>query len=142
MITNCYIICMEEKGPLAEWFEKKYLEWQLENGRKSLDEFSKYLSISRGYVSQIMNGDRKTIGLRSALHIADVLDDTTILDILSYPNPKEGAVYIPGYPHMSKMLTEAFATMRARGVDDDSPEAVQILRETALKYGIEVKSDK
>lgn len=132
-------ICYVDNGPLAEWFEKKYLEWQMTNGRKALDDFAIVLSISRGYLSQLMNGDRRSIGYRSAVKIAKVLDDTTILDILGYDTPEE-KINITGYPNMSKMLTEAFDIIRERGIEDDSPEAVKIILETAAKYGVNIKN--
>src|SRR5665648_108308 len=69
---------------LSEWFEKKYLEWQLENGRASLDGFAKLLRISRGYLSQILNGDKEKIGIKSAVLISNILHDDSLLDILGY----------------------------------------------------------
>jgi hypothetical protein len=124
---------------LAEWFEKAYLQWQLDNGRNSLDSFAEYLGISRGYLSQILNGDKKSVGRNTATVISQKLNDYSLLDILGFAHPKE-KIHIEGYPTMSKVLTEAFTIIRERGIEDDSPEAIQIISDIARKHGVDIKN--
>ena len=47
----------------SSWLESKYLEWQMAEGeRKSIDEFSKFLGVSRPAVSSWLNGHREPTG--------------------------------------------------------------------------------
>lgn len=133
---------------IADWFEKKYLEWQLEHGRKSLDEFAKVLHISRGYLSQILNGDKEKIGYKSALIISDALNDDSLLEILNYSRPEIGSGKIslgslP--PEIQETLTSALdeieRTFRTRSIQPDSPEGLEISFSVLKKFGVSFKSN-
>lgn len=125
---------------ISEWFEKKYLEWQLENGRASLDEFAKLLRISRGYLSQILNGDKETIGLKSALMISNILQDDSLLDILGYPRPDYSPVGLDSLPeemrnNLVRAIGEIRETFKNSSVDPSSPEGERISVEILKRYG-------
>ncbi len=46
-------------SPIADWLEKKYLEWQMVNGRASIRQFAKWLDMSHASVINLMNGKGK-----------------------------------------------------------------------------------
>lgn len=73
---------------LANWLEKKFLEWQLRQGKRiSLDEFAGYLGFTRAYISMILNGSRKNLTMSAAYQIGERLNDFSILELLGYPVP-------------------------------------------------------
>lgn len=134
-----------EKNPLADWFEKKYLEWQLANGRSSLDEFAKVLQISRGYLSQILNGDKEKIGYKSALIIAKTLKDDSLLELLGYSKPISDPPDIPfdSLPpqlqeKLSAALEEIEQTLKTRSIQPDTPEGLEISLSVLQKFGFSV----
>lgn len=87
MLTEIgYIQCVD-KGRLADYFERGYLEYQLANGRISLTEFAERLKITKGYLSLLMEGKRITLSYHKALFIAETLGDYEILDVLGYERP-------------------------------------------------------
>jgi len=71
-----------EKSRFADWLEKKYLNWQLENGRASIRQFARWLEINHALVVQWMNGKAspgpKTIHLlafRLGNEVYELLED-------------------------------------------------------------------
>ena len=70
----------------SKWLEQKFLEWEHSSARrKTLNEFSDYLGISRPVISMWMNGKRSP----SAANV-EVLADTfgdEIYDVLNLPRP-------------------------------------------------------
>lgn len=72
---------------LGKWFERKYLEYQLQHGLMTLKDFAELLDISRSYLSLILSGERSEISEHVALNIAEVLDDYSLLNILGYKRP-------------------------------------------------------
>jgi len=83
----CYIYGMK----LSNWFEKQYLQWQISQGRATIEEFSKYLGISRSYLSLLLNGERTNLSRETAFDIANKLNDYEILSILGYSLPEDVA---------------------------------------------------
>lgn len=52
---------MANKFP--QWLENNFLEWQLsEGGRKTLNDFARYLKVSQPTISAWLNGSRKPTG--------------------------------------------------------------------------------
>jgi hypothetical protein len=49
----------EEKIIFSDYLEKQYLLWQMDNGRASIREFSRWLDINHALVVQWMNGHGK-----------------------------------------------------------------------------------
>ena len=45
-----------------EWLERKFLEWQIDEGRKSLTSFAQYLGIPQAVISHYMSGRYKPSG--------------------------------------------------------------------------------
>ena len=86
------------KSPLTEWLEKAYLDFQYSHGRSALDVFADHLGISRGYLSQILNGYKKNIAKKTAILISQRLNDYSLLDLLGYSRPKEIAVPFSSLP--------------------------------------------
>jgi transcriptional regulator with XRE-family HTH domain len=133
------------KSELSKWLEKKYLEWQLENGKASILEFSEYLDMSQSYVSQIMNSTRETIGMKTAVKIADKLQDNSILDILGYSKLPSDSANIPfdSLPpqlqeKLSAALEEIERTLKTRSIQPDSPEGLEISLSVLQKFGFSV----
>lgn len=62
--------------------ERKYLEWQVkEGGRRSLDEFARYLDVSRAMISMTIQSKRLP-SPEMAYKWSEKLGDETILDIM------------------------------------------------------------
>ncbi len=69
-----------------EYLERKYLEWQNKQGkRKTIEDFAKYLGVSRPILSMWMNGSRKP-GLEN-IRLLSTIFGLEIYDILGYPRP-------------------------------------------------------
>jgi len=146
MITNCYINLMT-KGKLSDWFEKAYLQYQIDHGRISLDVFAAHLQISRGYLSQLLNGTKNSMGRHTAVAIAEKLNDYSLLDILGYSRPEPKPVPFSSLPpEFIKLLEEIdleiAKTFRERGITEYSAEAESIAREIMEKYGARLTDTK
>lgn len=136
------------RSDLSKWMEKKYLEWQLKNGKASILEFSEFLSMSQSYVSQIMNSSRETIGMKTAVKIAEKLQDNSILDILGYSK-------LPSDPNKSPLnslppllqerllsaLDEIERTLKTRSIQPDSKEGLEISISVLKKFGFSINSN-
>jgi len=72
---------------LSAWLERKYLDWQKENGRISMAKWAEVLGIDKVYLNQMMNGRRKSTTMQTAYQIGEQLNDFEILSILGYPRP-------------------------------------------------------
>ena len=71
----------------SEWMTKKFLEWQTEQGkRKTLEEFSAYVGVSRPLINMWMNGNQKP-GTEN-IHLLAELFGNEIYDVLELPRPK------------------------------------------------------
>lgn len=144
-MTNCYIMSVEnEVTNISEYFESNYLKWQLENGRKSLDEFAKYLGLSRGYISQLLNGDKQRVGRGTAYIICEKLNDYSLLDILGYPYPKKTEISYDELPEqlgqsLSKAMSEANKLI-GEGLDPTSEEGERIIIRIFEKQGFTYES--
>ncbi len=134
------MIYIMTKNDLSDWFEKKYLEWQMQKGRASLTKFSKFLGISKGYLSQILNGETKTIGMKSALQISEKLNDSSLLDILGYSVPDFSPAGLETLPeelrnNLSRAIGEIREIFKTRAIDSSSPEGELLSAEILKKYG-------
>lgn len=49
-------LASEMKTEFSKFLEKYYLNWQMENGRASIREFSRWLDINHAMIDQWMNG--------------------------------------------------------------------------------------
>lgn len=146
MITNCYILGMS-KGILSDWFERAFIQFQVENGRSSLDRFADHIGISRGYLSQLLNGYKTTIAKKTAIQISERLNDYSLLDILGYARPEPKPVPFSSLPPdfiklLEEIDREIAKTFRERGITEYSEEAEQVAREIMEKYGARVVSTK
>ena len=73
------------KTEFSQYLEKFYLNWQLEYGRASIREFSKWLDINHAMVIQWMNGNGKP-GPKSIPKLSRKLGPE-IYDIFDLPRP-------------------------------------------------------
>jgi len=64
---------------LSAWLERKYLDWQKENGRISMAKWAEVLGIDKVYLNQMMNGRRKSTTMQTAYQIGEQLNDFEIL---------------------------------------------------------------
>lgn len=140
----CYSINMK-KDELAHWLERKFLEWQLENGRGRIEEFAAYLGISQPYLSLLMSGKRKTLGMKKALKIAEITNDYSLLDILGYSRPESKPVPFSALPPdfvklLEEIDLEIAKTFRERGITEYSAEAEDVAHEVLSKYGAKLIS--
>jgi transcriptional regulator with XRE-family HTH domain len=134
------------KPELSKWMEKKYLEWQLENGIASISEFAEFLNLSQSYVSHIMNGVRKTIGLKTAVKIANKLGDESIYKILGYEMPEIQEDLIDSLPEILRTdlrtaLLEIRETFKEREITSSSEEAETLAESILEKYGFKSNSN-
>jgi transcriptional regulator with XRE-family HTH domain len=134
------------KSELSKWLEKKYLEWQLENGKASISEFSEYLQLSQSYVSHIMNGVRETIGLKTAVKIANKLGDETIYKILGYEMPETQEELIDSLPYklrseLEHALREIRETFKEREITSSSEGAEELAESILKKHGFKSSSN-
>jgi hypothetical protein len=72
----------------GQWLTRKYLEWQLEQGKhKTQGAFAKWLGINRGVLANYLNRGQKPEGL-NVEKIADRLGDETYKVLgLASPDP-------------------------------------------------------
>ncbi len=80
-----------DKSRFADWLEKKYLSWQMENGRASIRQFSEWLGINHALVVQWMN-DKAKPGPKTIHLLAAKLGDD-VYELLEDP---AGTEKIPG----------------------------------------------
>jgi len=116
------------KGELSNWFERVFIQFQVVNGRSSLDRFAEHIGISRGYLSQLLNGTRTTVSRNTAVAICEKLSEYTLLDILGYARPEPKPVPFsslpPEFVELLKTIDlEIEKTLRERSITEYSPEA-------------------
>ena len=125
---------------INKWFERKYLEWQLENGRSSVESFAKYLGISQPYLTQLMTGIRKGMAPNTAYMVARKLGDYTLLDILGLAYPVDD---IP--PEIANALKEAqmeiIVALKSQNLDVNTPEAKQLTIGILERHGFKYKGE-
>ncbi len=119
-----YINLVTTKGPLADYFERNYLDYQRKHGLMSLGTFAKALRFSRAFLSQLLEGKRTSMSYHTARYVADVLHDYEILEILNYPMPsvEERDPFFGYPPEIVEALKSARDKVATRGVADSSPE--------------------
>jgi len=84
---------MRVKGAVGEWLEKRFLDWQQQEGkRKTVTEFAKSIGVSRDMLNQWMNGRMKP-GNQNLEKLATVLGQE-IYDVVGKPRPDPGLQYI------------------------------------------------
>jgi transcriptional regulator with XRE-family HTH domain len=134
------------RSELSKWLEKKYLEWQLENGMASISEFAEYLNMSQSYVSHIMNDVRNSIGLKTAVKIANKLGDDSIYKILGYEMPETQEDLIDSLPAALKSdlrsaLLEIRETFKEREITSSSEGAEELAESILKKHGFKTNSN-
>lgn len=126
------------KPELSKWFEKKYLEWQLENGKASISEFAKFLGLSQGYASQLMNGTRTGMSMKAAQKVCEKLNDWSLYDLLGYKKDNETNLdYLPESfrNRLEAASAEVERVLSERGLTGESPEAESIVIEIFEHFG-------
>lgn len=68
-----------------EFLEKKYLEWQVNVGRKTIIEFAAYIGVSQPILSMWMNG-KKRPGVDNIKLLAEIFG-VEVYDSLGLPRP-------------------------------------------------------
>lgn len=138
---------MNMQSDLSKWFEKKYLEWQLEFGISNISGFAKFLGVSQSYLSQLINGTRKSLSMKTAQSICEKLNDWTLYDILGYRKdfsstsiPLESLSGDLRY-RLTSALHEIRETVNENSLDPESPEAKTISEEVLKKHGFIVNSN-
>jgi len=107
-----------EQMTFPEHLEKKFLEWQSNQGkRKTIEEFAVYIGVSRPLLNMWMNGNRKP-GKESLKLLSQTLGNE-VYDVLGYARPN---------PYLQK-ITQVFENL--------SPEHQRKLAEDAELYKVE-----
>jgi len=98
------------RHPFSSFLERKYLEWQLEVGRKSQAEFARLMGVSRAALTMWMNGTHLP-DMESAKKIASILG-SEVYDVLGYPTPN---------PYLQKInqLFERLSSEQQKKIADD-----------------------
>ncbi len=76
----------EIKQKVADWLEKNFLEWQMNNGRQSLTAFAKYIGIGNKILNAYML-KRALPGGDKVIRLANLFGGE-IYDILGWEHPK------------------------------------------------------
>jgi transcriptional regulator with XRE-family HTH domain len=70
----------------SDWMTKKFLEWQTEQGkRKTVEEFSVYIGVSRPLVNMWMNGNQIP-GKENIKYLSEIFGNE-VYDVLNLPRP-------------------------------------------------------
>ena len=133
MIKTGYICCVNNRGTLADYFERNMLLYQLENGTLTQKEMAQILHFSRGYLNQLLEGGRVKMSYHAALYCAQVFMDYQIMDILGYERPSIPEAILP-YPSPIR-LAFAKSVRRAKelGITPQSEEFLKILTNEVSK---------
>ena len=70
----------------SNWLEKKYLEWQIKHGRKSVTEFSNWLGVERSLVTKWMNEKGRKPSMENTFILAQKLG-MEVYAVLGLPRP-------------------------------------------------------
>lgn len=135
----CYIQFVN-KGKLADYFERNFLQYQMSHGRMSLAAMAKELGFSRSFLSQLMNGISTSMTYHKAVFVAGVFNDYSIMDILGYKAPVDESELETLPPRLRSALLESRDRIIEAGVSGDSKEAESILIETMAKFGYNLTS--
>lgn len=137
------IIFFVNKGKLANYFERGYLNYQLEHGRMSQAAFARVLQLSKGYLNQLLEGKRTSMTYHAAVFIADILGDDEILEILSYERsdlaPRKISIdqLSPDLQdRLSRSLEEIQSAISSSGIAPESEEGDTIARSIFEKHGL------
>jgi ribosomal protein S6 len=76
---------IQKQTGFSDYLEKQYLLWQMDNGRASIRQFSRWLNINHALVTQWMNGNGKP-GLGSMRKLAVKLGPE-VYDIMDVAHP-------------------------------------------------------
>ena len=139
------IILFVNKGKLANYFERGYLNYQLSHGRMSQAAFARVLNLSKGYMNQLLEGKRTSMTFHAALYVADMLEDDEILEILGYSRPDNSprkitldqlSPYLKD--RLSRSLEEIQEAILSSGINPESDEGDTIARSIFEKHGLYV----
>ena len=100
-----------EKTAFAIWLEKEFLNWQIENGRSSVRQFSAWLGINHALVVQWLN-DKGRPGPKT-IHLLAAKLGGEVYSILGFPN----AQGIPGLDRWIRLYVLAKPEKRERMFD-------------------------
>jgi len=132
MISETRIIWTVNKGMLADYFEKNYLDFQRSNGRMSLAEI---LGFSRGYLSQLMSGVATTMNFKTASNVAKIFNDYSIMEILGYDSGGLSIDPLSDFPpELRSTLEETLAKVKELGLRPDSAEGQEVFIEAMREY--------
>lgn len=88
----------------SDWMTRQFLEWQTEQGkRKTLEEFSIHVGVSRPLINMWMNGNQKP-GIENIKLLAEIFGNE-IYDVLDLPRPNP---YLQKLNRLWEFLPEEF----------------------------------
>jgi hypothetical protein len=131
---------MNIMSEISNWMNKKFLQWQNNRGRRgTVRDFASYLELSLGYTSQLMNGVRNTMGMKTAYRLAGITGDTSIIQIAGYQLPN-GSQLPPALKFaLDGAVDEIERTYKTQGVSDLlSAEALEIAKRIMEAHGFKV----
>ena len=129
----------------GEWLNRKYLEWQLQEGHKrSVKAFGVYLGIPQSTLSEYMNNKYQPKGEYLSLIVAKL--GMEAYDVLGLPRPSTPEVDIVGALSflgetgsvLASVFDEIKSEIQEKGIKTDSPEFFTIMSRTFSKHGIPI----
>lgn len=143
MICEIRYTLTMNKGALADYFESHYLKSQIAEGRMTLTAFAAKLKFTRGYLSQLMEGQKESMSYHTALFVSVVLNDFSLLDILEYekPDTQTLAAFMMLSPRVRQALSEALLKISESGSEFDSPESMALITSKLNEAGVKVKTN-
>ncbi len=142
MFTKFGYINFMDKGELADYFERNYLNYQLAHGRLSITKLAEKLHLSKGYLSQLMEGKRTSVTYHTALFVAIIFNDFSIMEILHYEMPDPGTIRALALASagIRSALGSSLSQIVESGKPFNSPESVELIVSRLKESGATVSS--
>lgn len=132
---------IEKSKKIKEYFERNYFDWQRIHGRATLTKFAEFLGMSKGNLSNLMNGKRTDISMELSYQVCEKTRDYSLLEILGYASPYDiPAAYLPDEIRkiFSFTLQEIEDAIISRNLDPNSEDALALTLSILEKRGFKV----
>jgi transcriptional regulator with XRE-family HTH domain len=127
----------------SEWATKQFVAWRgsAVTGR-TVAEYARYIGVSQQYMSELLSG-RKAPG-RKALRLFAEKYGSEAFEAAGVAPEQDHQVPIDQLParvrtRLEAAIREINATLEARGIEADSPEAVRITVEVMDRFGFTLR---
>ena len=128
-----------------DWITRKFVDWRKDT-RRNVSDFAQYLNVSQPTVSAWINGTR---GKPTSKKVVSSLVDhfgAEVYAVLGLPLPDQDpreALLAAGFPteYVDRFLAARLdftAELASKGIETDSPEAKQIVKDAFARHGIQL----